>query len=264
MSYRIKMNKGNSSGLPRGYDQGPEENEGQEYIIKFDTEGNVGKFVYPEIVKLDSRTQKGFEFKENDFTMTLNLNKDKKINEMIHGIVERSIKSQMSERGRREEQKRKEMMELEEVLLSEEENEEKAYMRFRRADFDFFDLKAQAEMKGVRKQIRYFVFRYKNEIAYQIVITDVEKQKDSKGLTIDNTVSETFKLDLKLRKAGIITQFLPVDNQHHIQFMFYDPSCKRFFLFTWDLQANREVKMLKLEKTQEDPYFQLTRGASLR
>jgi len=24
------------------------------------------------------------------------------------------------------------------------------------------------------------------------------------------------------------------------------------------------VKMLKLEKTQEDPYFQLTRGASLR
>jgi hypothetical protein len=111
------------------------------------------------------------------------------------------------------------------------------------------------EIIGVKKQIRYFVFRYKNEVIYQKVITDVEKQKDSKGLTIDNTVSETFKLDLKLRKAGIITQFLPVDNQHHVQFMFYDPSCKRFFLFTWDLQANREVKMLKLEKTNETPYF---------
>jgi hypothetical protein len=68
-------------------------------------------------------------------------------------------------------------------------------------------------------------------------------------LKIDKTVSETLKLDLKLRKAGIITQFLPLDNKHHIQFMFYDPTCKRFFLFTWDLQANREVKMLKLEKT---------------
>jgi hypothetical protein len=112
------MNKGDGSGLPRGFDQGPEENEGQEYIIKFDTEGNVGKFVYPEIVKLDSRKANGFEFKENDFTMTLNLNKDKKINEMIQGIVERNIKSQISERGRREEQKKKELMELEEVLLS--------------------------------------------------------------------------------------------------------------------------------------------------
>ena len=43
----------------------------------------MGKFVYPEVVKLDSRKANGFEFKENDFTMTLNLNKDKKINEMI-------------------------------------------------------------------------------------------------------------------------------------------------------------------------------------
>ena len=60
MSYRIKMNKGDNSGFPRGYDQGPEENEGQEYIIKFDTEGNVGKFVYPEVVKLDTRTPNGF------------------------------------------------------------------------------------------------------------------------------------------------------------------------------------------------------------
>jgi hypothetical protein len=82
-------------------------------------------------------------------------------------------------------------------------------------------------------------------------------------LKIDNTVSETLKLDLKLKKAGIITQFLPVDNKHHIQFMFYETTCKRFFLFTWDLQANREVKMLKLEKPQEDTYFQLTRGNSL-
>ena len=230
--------------LPRGYDQGPEENEGQDYIIKFDTEGNVGKFVYPEVVKLDSSKANGFEFKQNDFTMTLNLNKDKKINEMIQGIVERNIKSQISEKGRREEQK----------LLSEDDNEME-FVKFKRADFDFFDLKAYMEMNGVRKQIRYFVFRYKNEVAYQRIISDVEKQKDSKGLTIDNTVSETFKLDLNLRKAGIITQFLPVDNQHHIQFMFYDPTCKRFFLFTWDLQANREVKMLKLEKTFENPYF---------
>ena len=83
-------------------------------------------------------------------------------------------------------------------------------------------------------------------------------------MKIDNTLSETFKLELNLRKAGIITQFLPVNNKHHIQFMFYDPTCKRFFIFTWDLQTNREVKMLKLEKTQEDPYFQLTRGTSLR
>ena len=60
MSYRIKMNKGDNSGLPRGYDQGPEENEGQEYIIKFDTEGNVCKFVYPEVVKLDTRSPNGF------------------------------------------------------------------------------------------------------------------------------------------------------------------------------------------------------------
>ena len=88
------------------------------------------------------------------------------------------------------------MMELEEVLLSEEENDEKGYVRFRRAEFDFFDLKAQVEMNKVKKHIRYFVFRYKNEVAYQRVITDVEKQKDTKGLTIDNTVSETFKLDL--------------------------------------------------------------------
>lgn len=97
------MNKGDNTGLPRGYDQGPEENEGQEYIIKFDTEGNVGKFVYPEFVKLDSSKLGGFHFKENDFTMTLNLNKDKKINEMIQGIVERNIKNQISEEGRREE-----------------------------------------------------------------------------------------------------------------------------------------------------------------
>jgi hypothetical protein len=83
-------------------------------------------------------------------------------------------------------------------------------------------------------------------------------------LKIDKTVPETFKLNLKLRKDGIITQFLPVDKKHHIQFMFYDSTCKRFFLFTWDLQANREVKMLKLEKTQDNPYFQLTRGTSLR
>jgi hypothetical protein len=98
--------------------------------------------------------------------MTVNLNKDKKINEMIHGIVERSIKSQISERGRREEQKRKDMMELEEVLLSEEENDEKGYVKIRRAEFDFFDLKAQVEMNKVKKHIRYFVFRYKNEVAY--------------------------------------------------------------------------------------------------
>ena len=104
--------------MPRGFEQGPEENEGQEYIIKFDTEGNVGKFVYPEVVKLDSRKANGFELKENDFTMTLNLNKDKRINEMIQGIVEKNIKSQISEKGRREEQKKKELLELEEVLLS--------------------------------------------------------------------------------------------------------------------------------------------------
>ena len=54
------MNKGENSVLPRGYDQGPEENEGQEYIIKFDTEGNVGKFVYPEVVRLDARNPNGF------------------------------------------------------------------------------------------------------------------------------------------------------------------------------------------------------------
>ena len=114
-------------------------------------------------------------------------------------------------------------------------------------------------------QIRYFVFRYKNEILCQKFVTNVELQKDSKGMKIDNTVSETFKLDLKLSKAGIITQFLPVENIYHIQFMFYDPTCKRFFLFTWDLQANREVKMIKFEKTQDNPsYFQLTRGTSLR
>ena len=135
------MNKGDSSGLPRGFEQGPEENEGQEYIIKFDTDGNVGKFVYPEVVRLDSRKENGFEFKENDFTMTLNLNKDKKINEMIQGIVERNIKSQISEKGRREELKKKELVELEEVLLSEDGNE-KDFVKFKRADFDFFDLKA--------------------------------------------------------------------------------------------------------------------------
>jgi hypothetical protein len=127
--------------LPRGFEQGPEENEGQEYIIKFDTDGNVGKLVYPEVVKLDSRKANGFEFKENDFTMTLNLNKDKKINEMIQGIVERNIKSQISEKGRREELKKKELEELEEVLLSEDGNE-KDFVKFKRADFDFFDLKA--------------------------------------------------------------------------------------------------------------------------
>ena len=121
------------------------------------------------------------------------------------------------------------------------------------------------QMNEITKQIRYFVFRYKNEIVCQKFVTDVELQKNSKAMKIYNTVSETFKLDLKLIKAGIITQFLPVDNMYHIQFMFYDPTCKRFFLFTWDLQANREVKMLKLEKTQDNPsYFQLTRGTSLR
>lgn len=73
----------------------------------------------------------------------------------------------------------------------------------------------------MKQQIRYFVFRYKDEVVYQRFVT----KKDSKGLKIDNTVSEIFKLNLKLRKTGIITQFLPVYNKHHIQFMFYDPTC---------------------------------------
>jgi hypothetical protein len=30
------------------------------------------------------------------------------------------------------------------------------------------------EMNGMTKNIRYFLFRYKNEVAYQRVITDVE------------------------------------------------------------------------------------------
>jgi hypothetical protein len=46
--------------------------------------------------------------------------------------------------------------------------------------------------------------------------------------------------------------------------MYYDPSCKRFFMFLWDLQTNREVKMLKLVKTEVDPFYQLIRGARLR
>jgi hypothetical protein len=60
---------------------------------------------------------------------------------MIQGIVERNIKSQISEKGRREELKKKELEELEEVLLSEDGNE-KDFVKFKRADFDFFDLKA--------------------------------------------------------------------------------------------------------------------------
>jgi len=73
----------------------------------------------------------------------------------------------------------------------------------------------------MKKQIRYFVFRYKNEVVYQRFVT----QKDYKGSKIDNTFSEIFKLNLKVRKAGIITQFLPVHKKHHVQFMFYDPTC---------------------------------------
>jgi hypothetical protein len=65
-------------------------------------------------------------------------------------------------------------------------------------------------INGMTREIRYFLFRYKNEVVYQ---------------RFENTVSQQFKLDLKLREDGIITQFLPVDNKHHIQFMFYDPKC---------------------------------------
>ena len=53
------------------------------------------KFVYPKVVKFGN-------LKENDFTMTVNLNIGKKVNEMIKGIVENYIKSnQISEKERR-------------------------------------------------------------------------------------------------------------------------------------------------------------------
>jgi hypothetical protein len=55
----------------------------------------VCKFVYPKVVKFGN-------LKENDFTMTVNLNIGKKVNEMIKGIVENYIKSnQISEKERR-------------------------------------------------------------------------------------------------------------------------------------------------------------------
>ena len=59
------------------------------------------KFVYPKVVKLDTMYFKGFKLKENDFTMTLNLNPDNKVNNMIIGFVEKDIISQISEKGRR-------------------------------------------------------------------------------------------------------------------------------------------------------------------
>lgn len=53
------------------------------------------KFVYPKVVRFGN-------IKENDFTMTVNLNIDKMVNEMIKKIVENYIKSnQISEKERR-------------------------------------------------------------------------------------------------------------------------------------------------------------------
>ena len=40
-------------------------------------------------------------------------------------------------------------------------------IEFNRADFDFFDLNAETKINGMMKQIRYFVFRYKEEVVYQ-------------------------------------------------------------------------------------------------
>lgn len=53
------------------------------------------KFVYPKVVRFGN-------IKENDFTMTVNLNIDKMVNEMIKKIVENYIKSnQISEKERK-------------------------------------------------------------------------------------------------------------------------------------------------------------------
>ncbi len=54
----------------------------------------MGKFVYPELVKLDKNMPNGFELNENDFTLTLNLNKDKRVNDMIQKIIEQDIKKE--------------------------------------------------------------------------------------------------------------------------------------------------------------------------
>ena len=64
----------------------------QDYIIKFDCEGNVSKFVYPELVKLNHGSNPPYVFNENDFSITININKNKELNEMIKNIVEKDIK----------------------------------------------------------------------------------------------------------------------------------------------------------------------------
>lgn len=170
-------------------------------MIKFDSDGNVGKFVYPEQVKLDKNLPNGFEFNENDFTLTLNLNKDKRINDMIQNIVEQDIKKEVIKNSIIEEKQRNDREGMEEVLLREDGEGliSSKYIKYQRSDFDFIDLKTQIEENKEKKLIRYFLFRYKNDVSYIRIISDIEKKKDAKGRTIDNTLVDTIKVDLKLR-----------------------------------------------------------------
>ena len=85
VSYRIQRQEATG---PRGQ----MEIQKQEYIIKFDCEGNVSKFVYPELVKLDLGSEPPYVFNENDFSITININKNIELNEMIKSIIEKDIK----------------------------------------------------------------------------------------------------------------------------------------------------------------------------
>jgi hypothetical protein len=56
-------------------------------------------------VKFDTGYFKGFRLNDSDFTLTLNLNDEKKVNEMIKEIIEKDIKFQISENVSRKYQK---------------------------------------------------------------------------------------------------------------------------------------------------------------
>lgn len=53
----------------------------------------MSKFVYPEAVKFDKDVgDPFFVFNENDFSITININKNQELNNMIKSIVEFDIK----------------------------------------------------------------------------------------------------------------------------------------------------------------------------
>ena len=120
--------------------------------------------------------------------MTININKNIQLNEMIKNVVESDIKKYFKvreielERENGEEIPRPSQLgsvnsiqeEYQEVLLNEDAssryNSEKKpeFMTFSRKDFDFIDLVSEepGEAEGITIKVKYFLFRYKNKISF--------------------------------------------------------------------------------------------------